>query len=307
MNERERDVALVVDDTPGSLSFLTDALEDAGYSVLVATDGDAALALTQRVTPDVVLMDAVMPGRDGFQTCQALKARDSFQHVPVIFMTGLTETEHVIMGLSAGGVDYVTKPIVAEELIARIRVHVANARMTSGVRIALDAAGRRLFAVSRRGDLLWTTSRAGAPLDLLLEPGTGTGDQRLPEAWMPWLADCLAAEENAAPPPLPIAATAATPAWTLSLVIRLNANEVLLRLDEAEGQDDTRRIRETLGLTKREAEVLLWVARGKTNRDIATILTLSPRTVDKHLEQVYTKLGVENRAAAIGLALRSIL
>src|ERR1700749_356729 len=150
-----RTIVLVVDDSPDTLSLLTDAIEEAGMTALVARQGDDALAIVEKVTPDVVLMDAVMPGTDGFETCRRLKQNKAFAHVPVIFMTGLTDTDHIIEGLEAGGVDYVTKPIVPGELLARIRVHLANARMAHSARAALDAFGRFLLAASHSGRVLW--------------------------------------------------------------------------------------------------------------------------------------------------------
>ena len=116
-------------------------------TVLVAREGEHALSIIERVLPDVILMDAVMPGTDGFETCRRLKQNKALAHVPVIFMTGLSDTEHIIEGLEAGGVDYVTKPLVPGELLARIRVHLANARIAQSARTALDAFGRFLLAV----------------------------------------------------------------------------------------------------------------------------------------------------------------
>ena len=144
-----RDTILVIDDTPETLGFLTDTLDDAGFTVLIATDGESALALVDQITPDLVLMDALMPGMDGFETCRRLKNEKLLSHVPVVFMTGLSETEHVVQGLAAGGVDYVTKPIIVEELLARIRVHLTNARIAHGTRVALDATGRFLLATDQ--------------------------------------------------------------------------------------------------------------------------------------------------------------
>lgn len=123
-----RDIVLVIDDSPDTLSFLTEAIERSGATVLVAVGGDLALALVDEITPDVILLDAVMPGLDGFETCRRLKAKPHLAGVPVIFMTGLSETEHIVKGLSAGGIDYVTKPIAPDEILARIRVHLASAR-----------------------------------------------------------------------------------------------------------------------------------------------------------------------------------
>jgi DNA-binding NarL/FixJ family response regulator len=206
MSERKRDVVLVVDDSPETLRMLTDALDQTGMTVMVALDGSAALKVVEQITPDIILLDAVMPGFDGFEACRKLKNEPALSHVPVVFMTGLSETEHIVRGLEAGGVDYVTKPIVIEEMLARIRVHLANSRLI-----------RRATEVLPSG----------------LE------------------------------------------------------------------------LRKDFRLTSRETEVLSWLSKGKTNRDIAQILGLSPRTIDKHLEQIYAKLGVENRTAAAAMAVKT--
>src|SRR5450432_3250064 len=176
-----RDTVLVVDDTPETLGFLTDMLDHAGFTVLIATDGVGALNLVDQITPDLVLMDAVMPGMDGFEACRRLKQDKLLSHLPVIFMTGLSETEHVVAGLTAGGVDYVAKPIVVDELLARIRVHLANARAAYGTRMALDAAGRYLLSTDRSGRLHWCTPKAR---QLLMElfPASNGRDASLPTA-----------------------------------------------------------------------------------------------------------------------------
>src|ERR1700716_2438346 len=157
---KKRDVALIVDDSPETLRLLTDALDGAGMTVMVAMDGAAAMRIVDQITPDIVLLDAVMPGMDGFETCRRLKRDAGLSNVPVIFMTGLAETEHIVSGLEAGGVDYVTKPIVMEEMLARIRVHLANARLTQSARAALDVSGRFLLAVNRQGKVMWATPQA---------------------------------------------------------------------------------------------------------------------------------------------------
>ena len=130
MPKREtRNIALVVDDSPDTLSVLTDALEEAGMTVLVARDGDAALAIAERVTPDVVLMDAVMPGTDGFETCRRLKDEEQTRRIPVIFISAITETEERVEGLKLGAVDFVSKPFRTEELVARIGAHMELSRL----------------------------------------------------------------------------------------------------------------------------------------------------------------------------------
>src|SRR4030095_220484 len=125
MRRKERDLVLVVDDSPDTLRLLTDAIEEAGMTVLVGREGEHALSSVDKITPDVILMDAVMPGANGFETCRRLKQNRALAHVPVIFMTGLSDTEHIIEGLEAGGVDYVTKPIVPRALLAPVRAQLA--------------------------------------------------------------------------------------------------------------------------------------------------------------------------------------
>lgn len=208
----DQGVVLIVDDTPDNLALLSDALEEAGYMVLVALDGQSALERMRRLRPDVVLLDALMPGMDGFETCRRIKAQADMADVPVLFMTALSESEHVLNGFAAGGIDYVTKPIHPDQVLARVAAHLRTARILQNAR----SHGTR--------------------------------------------------------PPLS---------------------------EEQLQQELTQRFH----LTGREVEILHWVACGKTNRDIGDILSLSPRTVNKHLEHVYVKLGVETRTAAAAITM----
>lgn len=290
--EAVRGTVLVVDDTADTLAVLTDALERAGYAALVATGGEAALAICARITPDLVLMDAVMPGLDGFASCRRLKASPALAHVPVIFMTALTETEHVVQGLAAGGVDYVTKPIVLDELFARIHVHLANARTAQSARLALDTAGSFLLAVDRAGAVLWATPQAGRLI--------GSAPSDGPPGWAGRLATAIAAGPSGTPVPVP-AADGRTP-LAFTFLGAAGRGEYLFQVGVQQAGEDA--LRERFALTGREADVLTWIARGKSNRDIGEILDLSPRTVNKHLEVVFRKLGVENRASAAVLASR---
>ncbi|HEY3697230.1 DNA-binding response regulator [Phenylobacterium sp.] len=291
---------LVVDDDPDARAMLVKALVQAGYQALTAADGMSALALVDQAAPDLVVLDAVMPGLSGFETCRRLKARAGAAHVPVIFMTGLSETEHVVEGLNAGGVDYVTKPLVLDELLARIHVHLANAHAAHSARLALDVAGRSLFAADATGRLLWRTPQAAKLLSPLVDeddvPGAAT-----PALLEPMLR-LIAAAEPFATAPFQIGERR----LQLSVLGRTEAGEVFFRVTELTQGDKGETLRSALGLTAREAEVLVWVARGKSNKDISEILNISPRTVNKHLEQVFTKLGVENRAAAAAIATRVI-
>ncbi len=290
-----RDIVLLVDDSPDALGFLTEALEASGYSVLIATSGHAALSIVARISPDLILLDAVMPGMDGFETCRSLKADPVVAQVPVIFMTGLTETEHVVKALESGGVDYLTKPINIDELRARIRVHLSNARSAQSARVALDAAGRHLLAIRGDGQVHWTTPQANR----LIETATGHQDRigDVAKAAAAWLSARKAGASAQTETSFPFASAAGLP-LTLSLLGTIGTDEYLFRLTSANRQSEDEMLRERFGLTHRESEVLLWIAKGKANRDIGEILGLSSRTVNKHLEQIYSKLGVENRASA---------
>ncbi|TRB06411.1 response regulator transcription factor [Agrobacterium tumefaciens] len=289
-----RDIVLLVDDSPEALGFLTDALEQSDFSALIATSGQAALNIAERITPDIILLDAVMPTMDGFETCRRLKANAAVAQVPVIFMTGLTETEHVVRALESGGVDYLTKPINIDELRARIRVHLSNARSAQSARVALDAAGRHLLAVRASGAIHWSTPQATR----LVNAATGRDDgmETVVTHIGRWLAERAAAETGR---DVPLTITeAGRPALQLSFLGAMGPDEFLFRLTAASEKSDDHLLREHFSLTARESEVLLWIAKGKSNRDIGDILGLSARTVNKHLEQIYVKLGVENRASA---------
>jgi len=293
---KKRDVALVVDDSPETLRLLTDALDGAGMTVMVALDGASAMRIVDQITPDIVLLDAVMPGIDGFETCRRLKRDAGLANVPVIFMTGLAETEHIVRGLDAGGVDYVTKPIVIEEMLARIRVHLGNARLTQSARAALDVSGRFLFAVDRQGRILWATPQAQK---LLADHhGSQADDFVLPPSLLQWLEQAKGKGSTKSQ----AASLPDSPQLRFYYMGETAPNEFLLRLSRESGTALPPEFTSELGLTTREGEVLAWLSKGKTNRDIAQILGLSPRTVDKHLEQIYAKLGVENRTAAAAIA-----
>lgn len=295
------DTVLVVDDTPESLRFLADTLEVEGIRVLIATSGEAALSLLSHIVPDLILMDAVMPGIGGFEATRILKRNPASARVPVIFMTGLTESEHVLAALEAGGVDYVRKPLVINELIARVRVHMANARLAQDSQAALDASGRHLISMGREEQLLWWTPQAGS---LLAEncPEWSVMPGPAPAALRPALARLARADESGASVRLDLAHST----LELVLVARMRGAEWLVRLNDVNPAGDIALLQARHGLTSREAEVLLWISYGKPNRVISEILSISPRTVNKHLEQVFVKLGVETRAAAAALAVRAI-
>ncbi len=294
-SDSDRATILVVDDTLESLRFVAAALEADGMTVLVASDGAAALKSLALMMPDLVIMDAMMPVMDGFETTRRIKADPRFAALPVIFMTGLTETEHVVRGLQVGGVDYVTKPIVVDELLARIRVHLGNARISRGSHAALDESGRSLLAIDPDGRVSWSTPGGREILD-----------RQMPDAaQLAPLAAILLRLADAADRGV---YRHAVPGGRLefTLVSRGSAGEWLFRIaDIADGAEE-RLLAARHGLTERESDVLLWISRGKSNREISEILGIAPRTVNKHLEQIFEKMGIENRASAAAAAVKTL-
>lgn len=294
-------VVLVVDDSIDSIHMLNDVLEDAKFTVLVALEGTQALTITQNIRPDIILLDAVMPNMDGFETCKRLKQNPQLADVPIIFMTGLSDTEHIVKGLGAGGVDYITKPIKANELIARMQVHLANARITQSARAALDTAGQYLLTINAQGNLVWATPQVYQLLD-------NSGATRDSIALTPTIAQQLRDWLSHKPETgRQLSLQQLQQELSVEMLNLIDGKEYLLRLTPAhKPTDDTQSLKQQFAVTGREADVLLWIANGKTNREIGQILEMSPRTVNKHLEQIFKKLGVENRTSAAAVAIKCL-
>lgn len=285
---------LAVDDTPANLGVVCDALRQSGVRVLLAESAAAARAVLDRLTPDLVLLDVMMPGEDGFAMCASLRANPAWRELPVIFLTAVDAPEQKVRAFAAGAVDYVTKPVHVPELVARVRVQFEllaarraledkNAELESEVALRLDAEAqlassldRAVVVLGRAGELLFATRLAH---DLM-------------------------------------AKFAATPAALLHTARFAGTDGALLvrHFSEA-GRDDTVMLTLeeehappgpaalcALGLTPRQAEVVYWVAQGKSNPEIAVILGTSPRTIDKHMERIFERLGVENRGSAMLVA-----
>ncbi len=283
-------VVLVVDDAPDTLRMLCDALVHEGYEVLAARDTLEALERFEVTVPDGVLLDAVMPGRDGFDLCRQIKATPAWAHVPVLFMTGLSDTDHIIKGFACGGVDYVVKPLRLPEVMARLATHVRNARVARMAQEAVDIAGMGTVLLDYQGRVAWRSPQATQWLDVAFGADDG-GRERAAQ----WLLQVLREGMSAA-------GSVRSGRLLARNLGQGSLGETMLLLNLTP-QDDlaTQRLRD-IALTPRETEVLSWLAKGKTNRDIADILGMSPRTVNKHLEHVFEKLGVETRSAATALA-----
>ncbi len=290
-NDLSHYTVLVVDDAPDSLSLISDTLEYVGINTLVALDGKQALAIAKNIRPDLILLDAIMPNMDGFETCSELKKIKDLSAVPIMFMTGLSDTESIVKGLSSGGVDYLTKPVNPDELIARMRVHLSNAALAENAYHALDKLGQSVILVNEQARVLWTTPDTQA----LIEKINWAANQDKVQRWLSQNPDSnhrlsISIENGELA--------------ELRFIEKRQQQGLLLRIVINSESDKLETLKRGLNVTKREAEVLFWLANGKSNKEIAEILGLSVRTVNKHLEQVFPKLGVENRTAAAGIAIR---
>ena len=142
-------IILIVDDTPANLAVLADYLGSYGFEIMTARSGEMALKRVQYALPDIILLDVLMPGIDGFETCQRLKADEVTQHIPVIFMTALTDPEHKVKGFAAGAVDYVTKPFHQEEVLARVRAHLRIRSLTRGLQVTNETLSETVDELKR--------------------------------------------------------------------------------------------------------------------------------------------------------------
>jgi DNA-binding NarL/FixJ family response regulator len=282
---------LVVDDTPASLGVVCDALRAQGVRVLLAESGAAARQVLARTIPDLVLLDVVMPDEDGFAVCSALRAAPRWRALPVIFLTAINEPEQKVRAFALGAVDYVTKPVHVPELVARARVQLdlcaarrsleaQNAQLEAEVAIRLDAEAqlassldRAVLVLARDGSLLFATR----------------------------LAHDLMAKFGVTAPALAQVPRIATTAGVLQVRHFKESGRddlVMLALEEEHAPPGPGALC-ALGLTSRQAEVAYWVAQGKSNPEVAVILATSPRTIDKHMERIFERLGVENRSTLI--------
>jgi CheY-like chemotaxis protein/DNA-binding CsgD family transcriptional regulator len=300
------DIVMIVDDTPGNLALLSDTLSEAGYRVLVATDGQSALEQIVYLKPDIILLDVMMPGIDGFETCNRLKSDPDTAHIPVLFMTALSELDDLLRGFGEGALDYIVKPIRPPEVLARVDVHLSQARNLQRVEKALSNSPFSALAINSCGNITWLSPGATRWLDEFMQKhtflGIGKVGSPLPKPIFDWAKQHLAGtgksdEES-------FESYRAGVSFAAKISACQNKGEYLLVLEKHSGEWDLDSVRNSLGLTFREAEILMWISRGKTNKEVGVILGSSPRTINKHLEHIFEKLGVVTRAAAVSMVLQ---
>lgn len=295
---------LIVDDTPANLSLLVDALQAAGHRPLVANSGEGALELLKQTRPDLILLDMRMPGLDGMDTFERIRAHPKWCEIPVIFMTAVEEPEQKVAAFAAGAVDYVTKPFDSQEVLARIDTHLRLKALQKELAAELawraetellleDTLEQAVLVVRRDGRVQFWTQRA-RQLVARYFPDGDAGDGMLPSRFT---AIALAGRSH----------QTKISGSTGELGIRVIADAaadapVMVLLDEARSPGDYAPLR-TLGLSERETEVLYWISQGKSNPEIGVIIGAAAGTVKKHAQNIFAKLGFEGRSAAMLTAL----
>lgn len=299
-------IVMIVDDTPGNLALLSDTLSDAGYRVLVAIDGLSALEQITYLKPDIILLDVMMPGINGYETCNRLKSEPETANIPVLFMTALSELDDLLRGFGEGAVDYLVKPIRPPEVLARVEVQLTQARNLQRAENILNNGPLSVLAVDSAGNITWLTPGGSRWLDEFQQKHMLTGENALnsplPKPILEWVKQSSAvagkADEES------FESYRAGVSFSAKITSCQNTGEYLLILEKHTGEWDLDSVRSSLGLTFREAEILMWISRGKTNKEVGVILGSSPRTINKHLEHIFEKLGVVTRAAAISIVLQ---
>lgn len=299
---RRADTVLIIDSHAGALSWLSRPLVEFGFTVCFEPDAESAATAVLNNPPDIILLDTRSTGEDCFETCRRLKSLSCSQHIPVIFMNAVQETEQLVSAFNAGGADYISSSICASEVIARINSHIRSSRLVRQASTALDAFGQATASVCiESGRLLWQTPLARALADEFFEPG---GDS-LPASVIRWIDEATAARQ-AGMDSLPFTLTSESKRLTFKLLYPSGEQEWLISLRKESETALIEKLEQSLKLTPRQSEVLYWVSKGKTNREIGEILGSSPRTVNKHLEHVFSKLGVETRTAAASMAINQV-
>ena len=297
-----KQTVLIVDDTPDNLAVLSDMLSEHGYRVLVATDGLSALEQIKHLQPDIILLDVIMPGIDGFETCYRLKENYLTKDIPIIFMTGLSELDNLLKGFKEGAVDYIVKPIRPAEVIARIDAQLSQKNNTQRVEQTLSHTGFSAIAFNQHGSITWLSISANkilsdcCPMEQV-DSATLQNERFLPQ---PLLEQIIPNIKNQQ---VLLTDVQLGNQYSGKIVPSSIDGEYMLLIQKSSQEWDLASLKVSFGLTAREAEILMWVSRGKTNKEVGLILSTSPRTVNKHLEHIFEKLGVPTWTAAVARVL----
>ena len=310
---------MVVDDIPANVDVVLGLLHESGCRVLVADSGFRGIEQLELELPDLILLDLMMPGMDGIETCLRIKAREEWKHIPVVMMTAADELSKKLAAFEAGAVDFLTKPIQPEEVLARVRTHLhirelqaqletmnrnltqKNQELAEEIELRLDAEKQletsleqSLMISNRQGEILFATRQAQLLLDTFF---CSALKHQLPPELHAW----LTGPDNHKP--FNFTHKKRGEIQIDHFALSTSRNLSLMRIEHRNGDRGPRALL-ALGLTAREAEVLYWITEGKTNPEIAIILDSSINTVKKHANNLFAKLGVETRTAAARAALQ---
>lgn len=297
-------IVMIIDDTPENLALLSDTLSDAGYRVLVATDGESALEQIDYLQPDIILLDVLMPGIDGFETCQRLKSKPQTAAIPILFMTALSELDKLLQGFDEGAVDYLVKPVRPPEVLARLEVQLKQLQNIQRAETVVNNSPYAALVLDNTGIITWVSA---AGLHWLCEfyqllPEQIKIGTELSKPLLDWFKVQIQLSNNNDSSDFNQVINDVH--FTVKLQRRVHNSEYLLVLEKYSNQWNVESVKNSLGLTLREAEILMWISKGKTNKEVGLILESSPRTVNKHLEHIFEKLGVATRAAAVSIVMQ---
>jgi CheY-like chemotaxis protein/DNA-binding CsgD family transcriptional regulator len=310
---------MVIDDVPANVDVVLGFLYESGYRVLVADSGYRGIEQLELELPDLILLDLMMPGMDGIETCVRIRSRPEWQHIPIIMMTAADELSKKLGAFEAGAVDFLTKPIQPEEVLARVQTHLhirelqarlesmnrsltqKNQELAEEIELRLDAEKQleasleqALLISNKQGDILFATRQAQLLLDTFF---SSAPKHRVPQELQAWLAGPETHK------PLKVTNKKRGEIEVDHFALSTSGNLSLMRIEHRNGDKGPQALL-ALGLTAREAEVLYWITEGKTNPEIAIILDSSVNTVKKHANNLFAKLGVETRTGAARAALQ---
>jgi DNA-binding NarL/FixJ family response regulator len=267
----------------------------------------SALEQINYLKPDIILLDVMMPGIDGFETCHRLKSNPTTRSIPILFMTALSELDHLLRGFNEGAVDYLVKPIRPPEVLVRIDVQLTQMRTIKRAEEVLNNREFSALAINKEAIITWLTPSGASWLSEFANTHSLTNDfdigQALPTPLIEW-ANAYLTDHDTITPPLPFESYRVGIEFSCKITPCLHGDEYLLVFEKNSGEWDLAAVRNSLGLTIRETEILMWISRGKTNKEMGIILGSSPRTINKHLEHIFEKLGVTTRTAAVSAVLQ---
>ena len=305
MGDARPPAVLVIDDAPENLRVAVALLEAYSFTILTARDGESGLKRARLANPDAILLDVQMPGLDGYETCRRLKADPATRDIPVLFMTVLSDPEQKIKGFEAGAVDFVTKPVEAGELLARVRTQVRLRALQQGLEARVQ---ERTADQERLLGLLRGQSDALRSLTQSLLDAQKDRDRGIARTLREHVAERLKLVRLHLEQAAALGGAGTEAQWKAHLQSALEllgpAVADAAGVESALSQGDSpTAANPLLRLSTREYEILQLIARGKGNKEIASDLAIAPTTVSTHRTRIMEKLGVEDLPSLIRLAL----